>query len=125
MSSTVSFSIKKILSDYKHYIFTFNSDEEKKCLLFPNAEGFEKRKKCLGLEMSFEFLSSFFEDNSYNRRSDLTIYSKFDVLKTGKYKFSFSVDCDFLSGNYILLNPAWGAKSRNKMWCLIPSKKLK
>ncbi len=124
MNSTHSFSVKKISADYKHYVLTLDYEGGKKFFFFSNASGFEKREECMGVEIDKYGLAGF-SKKFLNRNYDFSVYGDFDFIQVGKYKISFTINCKFLSGNYVLLKPAWGRNTNYKMWVLIPSNKLK
>lgn len=121
MVSTHKYSIHKIQGDHPHFIFSFTNDGITRTLLFSNAEGFEKRMECVGVEygeskVPDEILSS--------KIRDYSSYGEFSISEAGMYKISFSITSHFLNGNYVLLRPSWARNSTYSLWKLIPANTL-
>lgn len=126
MNLTPRFSITKIVSEYTHYVFSIDFDKGKKYWLFSNADGFEKRDKCIGAEIKKNLLNEILSESHRNKKYDFTVYGKCCLIGSGEYKISLDIECKFLKGRYVMLIPGWGKSYSNKIWILIPSnKKLK
>lgn len=122
MNSTHNYSIQKIEAENIHFLLNLNTGNEIIKLIFSNAEGFDKREVCMGIEIDNE---NELNNPCLKRASDFMVHGTYDLKKAGEYKITFSVKSRFLSGNYVLMRPAWARSAVNNIWLLIPSNSLK
>jgi len=122
MNSTLRYSVRKIVSETTCFVLSLELKEGHRHWVFPNAGWTDKRQKAIGIEFEESDLWAFLRGQSRSAKADFSVSGRCVLSHQGLSKLSFCLDdSPLLKGNYVLLSPSWGRRSRRKMWLLIPA----
>ena len=122
MNLTLRYSVRKIVSETTCFILSLELSEGRRHWVFPNAGWMDKRQKAIGIEFEENDLWAFLRGQCYSAKADFSVSGRYVSRHEGPAKLSFYLDdSPLLEGNYVLLSPSWGRRSRRKMWLLIPA----
>ncbi|MXW23019.1 MAG: hypothetical protein F4X55_05670 [Candidatus Dadabacteria bacterium] len=122
MNLTLRYSVRKIVSETTCFVLSLELSEGRRHWVFPNAGWMDKRQKAIGIEFEENDLWVFLRGQCCSAKADFSVSGRYVSRHEGSAKLSFYLDdSPLLEGNYVLLSPSWGRRSRRKMWLLIPA----
>ncbi len=122
MNSTLRYSVRKIVSETTCFVLSLELTDGHRHWVFPNAGWMDRRRRAIGIEFEENDLWTFLHGQSRSAKADFSVSGRYVSGREGPFKLSFRLDgSPLLHGNYVLLSPSWGRRSKRMMWLLIPA----